>query len=424
MQIFVRGITNETFALLLGGDESIAELKRQVHDRTGISPASQVLSIGGRPLSGEALDRCGISDLSTIQLSLRLAGGQKEDHDVNSDDYYTVLGVPRQATEGDIAKAYRKLALKYHPDRNAGNSEAEENFKRVTEAYEVLKDKSKREHYDRFGKEVRGGGASSSTEAGTSSAGTNFTFQQADEIFRQFFGGKDPFSATQSNGPQGARVFSGLGSFPNGMFSFGEIGGGFGEMGGFGGSGGRFTRRRRATAPKSRREAHGAVSEGAVVRIHGLTNIKHVHHNGSVGTVIAYDEAESGRVVVRLNDKGEVLALKPQNTQLLLPCIVSGLTNAARLNGQRAFIRGAAGNGRYVVTVPAVGVDQIAVKLQNLVLANDTPITIEGLQPPSRHNGKTGVVVDADGSRYTIQTGDGLMLRVKPEHLRVRLSSL
>ncbi len=66
-------------------------------------------------------------------------------------DYYEVLGVGREASEEAIKKAYRKLALKYHPDRNPGNKEAEEKFKEATEAYEVLRDPQKRSQYDRFG---------------------------------------------------------------------------------------------------------------------------------------------------------------------------------------------------------------------------------------------------------------------------------
>ena len=66
-------------------------------------------------------------------------------------DYYDVLGVERGATEEQIKKAYRKLALEYHPDKNPGNKQAEERFKEVAEAYEVLRDASKRSRYDQFG---------------------------------------------------------------------------------------------------------------------------------------------------------------------------------------------------------------------------------------------------------------------------------
>ncbi|MCX7679076.1 MAG: molecular chaperone DnaJ [Spirochaetes bacterium] len=68
-------------------------------------------------------------------------------------DYYEILGVPRNATEEEIKQAYRKLALKYHPDRNKGNPEAEEKFKEATEAYEVLRDPKKRASYDKYGHE-------------------------------------------------------------------------------------------------------------------------------------------------------------------------------------------------------------------------------------------------------------------------------
>ncbi|MFQ5449890.1 MAG: DnaJ C-terminal domain-containing protein [Nitrospinaceae bacterium] len=68
-------------------------------------------------------------------------------------DYYSILGVDRKATENDIKKAYRKLAMKYHPDRNKDNPRAEEKFKQISEAYAVLADKDKRKNYDRFGDE-------------------------------------------------------------------------------------------------------------------------------------------------------------------------------------------------------------------------------------------------------------------------------
>jgi molecular chaperone DnaJ len=74
-------------------------------------------------------------------------------------DFYSVLEVPRTASDDDIKKAYRKLAMKYHPDRNDGSKDAEEQFKAITEAYDVLRDPQKRAAYDRYGEAgLRGGG--------------------------------------------------------------------------------------------------------------------------------------------------------------------------------------------------------------------------------------------------------------------------
>lgn len=75
-------------------------------------------------------------------------------------DYYAVLGVPRDASDDDIKKAYRKLAMQWHPDRNNGSKEAEERFKEITEAYDILREPQKRAAYDRYGEAgLRGGGA-------------------------------------------------------------------------------------------------------------------------------------------------------------------------------------------------------------------------------------------------------------------------
>lgn len=95
-------------------------------------------------------------------------------------DYYETLGVSRDASEADIKKAFRQLALKYHPDRNPDNKEAEETFKEANEAYSCLIDAEKRAHYDRFG-------TAEGIGAGQSPFGTGFG-DIFDDIFGDFFG--------------------------------------------------------------------------------------------------------------------------------------------------------------------------------------------------------------------------------------------
>src|SRR6185503_2601428 len=76
---------------------------------------------------------------------------------VKFQDYYQILGVARSASEGDIKKAYRKLARKHHPDFNPNNKQAEEKFKQLQEAYEVLSDADKRKKYDQLGANYKNG---------------------------------------------------------------------------------------------------------------------------------------------------------------------------------------------------------------------------------------------------------------------------
>ena len=117
-------------------------------------------------------------------------------------DYYRLLGIPRDANAEDIKKGYRKLALKYHPDRNqGGDEESQERFKEATEAYEVLRDSEKRSIYDRYGEQGLKRGA------GGSAGFAGFDFTDAVEIFmRDFggFGGLEDLSGGRQRGSSGA----------------------------------------------------------------------------------------------------------------------------------------------------------------------------------------------------------------------------
>jgi molecular chaperone DnaJ len=103
-------------------------------------------------------------------------------------DYYEILGVSKSATQEEIKKAYRKVAIQFHPDKNPGNKEAEEKFKEAAEAYEILSDSEKRAHYDRYGHARQGGGG-----YGGHTMNMEDIFSQFGDIFGG--GGGSPFDS-------------------------------------------------------------------------------------------------------------------------------------------------------------------------------------------------------------------------------------
>ena len=98
-------------------------------------------------------------------------------------DYYEVLGIDKNASEADIKKAYRKIAIKYHPDRNPGDKEAEEKFKEAAEAYNVLHDPQKRQRYDQFGFSGPFGGEGGFGDFGATSMNMDDIFSMFGDIF-------------------------------------------------------------------------------------------------------------------------------------------------------------------------------------------------------------------------------------------------
>ena len=149
-------------------------------------------------------------------------------------DYYAILTLSKDANEDEIKKAYRKLALKWHPDRNKNSSESTAKFKEISEAYEVLSDPQKRAVYDQYGEaglkgqpvEPEAGASQGMPPQGFSTSSFHFRPSRADDIFKQFFGGS----------------FGGFGNFGNfgsdvdGDDLFSQVSGaGASSRGGFGG---------------------------------------------------------------------------------------------------------------------------------------------------------------------------------------------
>src|SRR5512136_1998697 len=109
-------------------------------------------------------------------------------------DYYEILGVPKTASEDDIKKAYRKLAMKYHPDKNPGDKSAEEKFRDATEAYEILKDPQRRSQYDQFGHAAFQQGGGPGGFGGFSGGFQGFDISDALRAFMADFGSDSMFS--------------------------------------------------------------------------------------------------------------------------------------------------------------------------------------------------------------------------------------
>lgn len=119
-------------------------------------------------------------------------------------DFYKILGISKGSNDDEIKKAYRKLALKYHPDKNK-SPQAEERFKEIAEAYEVLSDKKKRDIYDQYGEEGLKGGVPGS--AGESGGNYSYTYHgDPRATFAQFFGSSDPFGIFFGSS-DGSRLF-------------------------------------------------------------------------------------------------------------------------------------------------------------------------------------------------------------------------
>lgn len=154
-------------------------------------------------------------------------------------DYYAILGVSKNSTDEEIKKAYKKLALKWHPDRNPDNKEkAEEEFKLIGEAFDTLKDPEKRKTYDMVGEEGLHGMPPEGEGAGGGMSGQSFRFSgmpgagggqtfhftsgNANDIFKQFFGTDDPFEADRETDGFPGGGFPG-GGFQSFMFSGGGM---------------------------------------------------------------------------------------------------------------------------------------------------------------------------------------------------------
>jgi len=353
---------------------------------------------------------------------------------VNSDDYYKVLGVPKDADLDQIKKAYKKLAIKYHPDKNPDDKSAEETFKKVGEAYGVLSDKDKRAEYDQFGK-VQPGQAMPGGFNGFGGGGRGMSQEEARQMFSQMFGSDDPFAAFFGGGMSG--MGGGMGGMGGGrrgrgvQFNFGGSPFGGSSFGGspFGGFGGgmdgfdHFGRRGGGGFPQGAKAGRGGSTIGKMepgTRIIAKNLRKTPELNGEMGTVIEYDPS-SKRYICQIEDIE--YKLKRENIQQIVDDVeINGLTGNPELNGAMGtlFDRNLS-TDRYNIRVARGG--SAAVKPANVILPVGTSVLVVGLQNGVQYNDKEASISEIDRSqrRYVVDipTNSGVEhLRIKWENVR------
>ena len=299
---------------------------------------------------------------------------------MTNDDYYKILGVEKNASENDIKKAYRKLAVKYHPDKNPDNKEAEEKFKVISDAYSVLSDKEKRQKYDQFGKE--------GMNMNTNNMGNPH------DVFNTFFGGQDPFK----NFPQEGFSFS-MGG-PNIQTKVSRNGFTF------------TTINTNRPVPRVKVNELTLIKINSNVLIYGLVN--NDRYNDKEGTTTNYD-ANKMRYTVRIDSRTEMM-LKHENLLQLIDVTICNLVNKKELNGKIGKIIGICNDlGRYKINLEG---QVIALKQDNFIVPNGTCISLYNLNRQEL-NGKKGRVLsfNSEDKRYKIGINKNLQYNIKLENI-------
>jgi curved DNA-binding protein CbpA len=359
---------------------------------------------------------------------------------LNSSDYYEILGCPRSASDAELKKAYRKLAVKWHPDKNPDNEEATKNFQKVSEAFATLSDPKKRQMYDQYGEE----GARAADQMGENGGGgfpggfggfgggrpgggvQHMSQEEAAEFFAHAFGGGDPFGGMFGGmggmggmgGPsirfQSSRGggFGGMGGDPF-MDMLGGLGGG---MGGMGGQRGGMAGMRQQSMPTMATKQYDVIPNGTIVSLKGLVNA--AIHNGDRGVIKQYIPT-SKRYVVELEDEDETLSVRPENLLQHVHVKIRDIQSQPELNEQTGtIITWCPNKGRYNIYIANM-TKVVSLKPGNVILENGTVARVEGLTGKPEMNGKWGTIKNwvKESNKYDVQLSPSQIIRVKVENM-------
>lgn len=338
-----------------------------------------------------------------------------------STDYYAILGCPRNADDATLKKCYRKLAVKWHPDKNPDNEQATRNFQKVSEAYAALSDSKKRQMYDRYGEEgvkaheagadspgggmpggFGGGGFGGGGFGGGGGGAHHMSQEEANQFFSHAFGGGDPFG---------------------GMFGGGSMGGGGGGDPFSSFLGGRQSMRSqsmRSGMGNSMRsiptkKEYDVIPRGTIASLKDL--VTKAEYNGDRGVVKKYVPL-SKRYVIELEDSEETMSVKPENLLQHVHVTVHDILSQPELNGKTGtVITWCPTKGRYNIYVAALK-KVFSLKPGNVVLETGVVARVNGLSRPEL-NGKWGTIKDwiKDSNKYDVQLSASQIIRVKSENM-------
>ena len=361
---------------------------------------------------------------------------------LNSKDYYQILGCPRDADESTLKKAYRKLAVKWHPDKNPDSQEATTNFQKVSEAYATLSDPKKRQMYDQYGEEgvkaheagadMPGGGGMGGFggfHGGHGGGGMGgMSPEEAQQFFAHAFGGGDPFGGMfgmgGGMGGPGIRFSSSMGGDPFGGGGFGGgdpfsafLGGGMGgSMRGSGMGGRSGMRGMRAQSMPTMVKQYDVIPQGTIVSLKGLVNKSDL--NGDRGVVKQYI-SQSKRYVVELEDSEETLSVKPENLLQHVHVRIHDIQSQPELNGETGtIITWCPDKGRYSIYVASLK-KFVSLKPGNVVLDSGTVAKVTGVESKPELNGRWGTIKNwvSESNKYDVQLSASQIIRLKVENM-------
>jgi curved DNA-binding protein CbpA len=305
-------------------------------------------------------------------------------------DYYKILGISKNASSVEIKKAYRKLAIKYHPDKNKENKEAAaEKFKEIAEAYDVLSDEDKKRNYDQFG---------------TTGINNNphMSQQHAQEMFSTFFGGQDPFNMFfNDNFTPGFEI-----NIDGNSFNLG------GNHPSFRRSNNVF-RRQNSFNERIDKIPFDKIDINKQVLIYGLVNNQKL--NSTTGKVKGYNKIKN-RYNIQ-TDSGKIVALKPDNLKEILIFKAYNLESQQNLNGKRGQIIGLDHtNNRYRVILDN---NMISLRPENIILESGHCVKLQGIISQPQLNNQIVKIKDFEYNinKYVVQISESKLIKVRLENI-------